>query len=142
MTTEEVTYTRKRKTLPINTYTVGRAGKRKMLSTGLIERGFTHAEGLDFFDTLKEVSNDPAIHLISDLLSYKDSITNIAVLPVGLEQSDRNKQSKAYKHLNQLGLVTRVKRGHYLINPRFVPPYPEYYDSVCLHWIQLTGAQP
>lgn len=142
MTIEEVTYTRKRKALPINTYTVGRAGKRNMLSTGLIERGFTHEEGLDFFDTLKTVTNDPAVHLISDLLTHKESITNIAVLGTGLDQADRNKQSKAYKHLNHLGLVVRVKRGHYLVNPRFVPPYGEYYDSVCLHWLQLTGKQP
>lgn len=136
--TEEVTFRRRRKSLPINTYSVGRRGKKAMSTA----EGFVHDEGMDIFETLKMITTDPSIHLFSDLVMAKDSITNIAEAPTGLNQVERNKLSKAYKHLNQLGLVVRVKRGVYLINPRLSPPYPEYYEQACLHWIQLTGNNP
>lgn len=137
-TLEEVTFTRRRATLPIQTYTLGKAGQRKMNTLGetLI------LEGIDFLDTLKQLTTDPAVHLLADLIQVKSAVTNIAVMPVGLNQVEKNKLSKGYKHLNTLGLVHRIKRGTYIINPRLSPPYPEFMEKVYLHWFQLTGEQP
>lgn len=94
---------------------------------------------IDFFDTLKEMTKDPSIQLLSELLSTKDSTTNIALLDSStLSQVDKNKISKGYKELAAKDLVVRVKRGVYLINPRLSPPYADYYDTVYLRWLSLT----
>ena len=134
-----MTYTRHRAQLPIRTHTLGRSGVKPMNNTDHL---LQNLEGIDFLDTLKKLTNDPAIHLLADLIEVKDPITNISNLSTGLSQVEKNKVSKGYKQLNQLGLVVRVKRGVYLLNPRLSPTYPEYFEKTCLHWIQLTGAQP
>ena len=95
-------------------------------------------EPIDFFDLLQDMTKDPALQLLSSLLKVKDSITNVAVLDsTNLTQVEKNKISKGYLELKERGIVIRVKRGVYLINPRLSPPYPEFHDTVYLRWLQL-----
>lgn len=97
---------------------------------------------IDFFSVLKEFSKDPSIQLLSDLMTVKDNTDNTCTLDSSnLSQSEKNKISKGYKELREKGLVIRIKRGVYLINPRLSPPYPEFHDTVYLRWLQLTSTQ-
>lgn len=140
---EEVRYWRSKTRLPINTYSLGNKRQAKRMRYTTEDSTVVYREGIDFLDTLKQLSTDPAIHLISDLIQVKDASSNIAVFDTAsLSASDKNKVSKGYKQLESMGLIIRVKRGMYLINPRLSPPYPDYFDKVCLHWVQVTGNQP
>ena len=44
--------------------------------------------------------------------------------------------SRGYTELNSLGLVRKVKRGIYIINPRMYITY-NLYESLCLLWDSL-----
>lgn len=93
---------------------------------------------IDFFDLLKDMTKDPALQLLSSLLKVKDTVTNVALLDSSnMDQVDRNRVSKGYKELKERGIIVRIKRGVYLINPRLSPPYPEFHDTVYLRWLQL-----
>ena len=140
---EEVRYWRNKVRLPINTYSLGNKTQAKRMSYKTEGSSIVYCEGIDFLDTIKQLSTDPAIHLISDLIQVKNASSNLAIFDTAnLSASDKNKVSKGYKQLESMGLIIRVKRGMYLINPRLSPPYPDYYDKVCLHWVQVTGNQP
>lgn len=96
-------------------------------------------ESIDFFDYLQGLTKDPSVHVLSSLFKAKNPITNVALLDsTNLSQVDKNKISKGYKQLKEDGVVIRIKRGVYLINPRISPPYPESHDSVYLRWLQLV----
>lgn len=140
---EEVRYWRNKVRLPINTYSLGNKAQAKRMNYKTEGSPIVYSEGIDFLDTIKQLSTDPAIHLISDLIQVKNASSNLAIFDTAnLSASDKNKVSKGYKQLESMGLIIRVKRGMYLINPRLSPPYPDYYDKVCLHWVQVTGNQP
>lgn len=94
---------------------------------------------IDFFDLLQDMTKDPALQLLSSLLKVKDTVTNIAILDSSnLSQVDKNRISKGYLELKERGVIVRVKRGVYLINPRLSPPYPEFHENVYLRWLQLV----
>ena len=142
-TDETVTYTRSRARLPINTYSLGNKTMSRRIKHLETTEVAPVVEGIDFFDTLKELTTDPAIHLLSDLIQGKCASTNLVKYDTSnMSPSDKNRVSKGYKQLESMKLVVRVKRGLYLINPRLSPSYPDYFDRVCLHWVQLTGELP
>lgn len=141
MVDETVTYVRTRNKLPIRAYTLGSKGKVFRMATA--DTDLNAIEGIDFLDTLKQLTTDPSVHLLSDLIQTKDATTNLASFDTSsLSPTDKNKVSKGYKQLESMNLVVRVKRGVFLINPRISPCYPEYFERVCLHWIQVTGGNP
>lgn len=61
--------------------------------------------------------------------------TNMVVIrSAELSKNEQNKLSKAYGELNKVGLVKRVKREHYLINPAAVLPQFSQYELVALKY--------
>lgn len=143
ITEETVSFTRNRKRLPINAYTLGNKKRLNRMTVKLEDSTMCELEGIDFLDLMKDLSTDPAIHLIADLIQAKNATTNLAPYDTStLSPSEKNRVSKGYKDLEERGIIVRVQRGIYLVNPRLSPPYPDYFDSVCLHWTRITGRQP
>lgn len=123
-------------------YFLAKSKKRDLTMEDIKNTANSAYEPIDFFDLLQDMTKDPALQLLSSLLKIKDTVTNIALLDSsGMDQVDKNRVSKGYLELKERGIVTRVKRGVYLINPRLSPPYPEFHDSVYLRWLQLTENQ-
>jgi hypothetical protein len=68
-----------------------------------------------------------------ELVDSRDPYTNIAVYrPEG--KVAINRLSVAYKALEGLGLVRRIKQQHYLINPRAVLSDFSTFDDVLEQW--------
>ena len=142
MTYEDVTYSRKRRQNPVNIYALGNKHRTKRMMQET-PTGVRTLEGIDFLDTIKELSTDPALHLLADLIQAKDPSTNTVLYDsTQLNPTEKNRVSKGYKQLEGMNLIYRLKRGTYLVNPRLSPPYDDYFDRVCLHWLQATGKNP
>jgi len=61
-----------------------------------------------------------------------DKATNVAVLKPQTK-TEANKLSRAYKELNQKGMMIRIKPAHYIINPTAVIPI-HTYRTVLEQW--------
>lgn len=140
-TLETVSFTRSKAVLPINLYLLGKRGTKNMKRQA--EAVHVEHTAIDFFDVLKGLTTDPAITLLAEIIQAKEAVHNTATLVYGeLTQVERNRISKGYQHLKEQRLVHRIKKGVYLVNPRLSPPYAEYFDTVCLHWLAVTGNVP
>lgn len=143
MNLEEVKYLRERAKLPIGIYTLGNKTKEAKYMNSGSELITPVADAIDFLDTIKQLSSDPALQLLADLIQAKNSSSNLTLFDsTNLSPTEKNKVSKGYKQLEGMNLIVRVKREIYLVNPRISPPYPDYFYKVCLHWFQVTGRQP
>jgi len=70
------------------------------------------------------------------LLKVRDLDTNICVFEAK-DHLEAKKITIAYKELNLLGLIKRVSKQHYMINPKAFIPNAEVYDKVQAKWNSL-----
>ena len=61
------------------------------------------------------------------LMQTRKSNTNVCKFQAS-NQTERNRICKAYKELNSLNLVKRVKQNHYMINPKVIVPLSTYEE--------------
>ena len=61
------------------------------------------------------------------LMQTRKSNTNVCKFQAS-NSSERVKVSRAYKELNSLNLVKRVKQNHYMINPKVIVPLSTYEE--------------
>lgn len=113
-----------------------------MIGNGLSNRTGT---SMDFIDICSEL-NQAELKLLKFLRNeYNSNIrnkvadTNIVVPAKSEDYSPylSKAMEKNYKHMEYMGIVARVKRGTYLVNPNlFIPG--NGYGSVSKLWDQLT----
>ena len=113
-----------------------------MIGNGLSNRTGT---SMDFIDICSEL-NQAELKLLKFLRNeYNSNIRNKAadtniVVPAKSEDYSpylSKAMEKNYKHMEYMGIVVRVKRGTYLVNPNlFIPG--NSYGSVSKLWDQLT----
>ena len=72
--------------------------------------------------------------LIHKELDYTNNIAQI--LSSSLSKSDLPKMSKAYNSLKAKGLVKRVKKELYIVNPDALI-HPNYYEAIKIKWDSL-----
>ena len=70
------------------------------------------------------------------LVILKDPTTNKAAL-VAQNQPEMKQITKGYQELNKAGVVKRIRRGVYLINPKAHLPIPSHFDAILLEWNKL-----
>lgn len=97
---------------------------------------------LPYFDiskTLLELSSDSnSTWLFWTLIIYKEDQTNITRISTTiLSKAEVGKLARGYKVLHKLGIVTRVKNQHYLINPTVSIPPLTHIDKVIKHWNEV-----
>ena len=126
---EQVTYHRKRKKMKVPKY------RAISLAGTYATSGFTTDTSVDMLDTLSKCSSMKSIQFFNQIHLVYDYSTGLSVITTQ-NQTERNQVSRAYKELNSLGLVKRVKRSHYIINPRMYLNF-ELFDSLCLLWDSL-----
>ena len=86
----------------------------------------------DLYEVLGELSKRAAWFWWK-LIKNRNRTNNISKY-VPETQSDKNRLTKAYKELNGIGLIVRVKRQYYLINPMaFIPDFSKF-DTVRYRW--------
>ena len=76
--------------------------------------------------------------LIWALVAVRNKQNNMAVFSAK-DNIEAKKVTKAYKELHSLGLIRRIKRQHYLINPNAFLPLFEEYDTVVRVWKKAAG---
>lgn len=126
---ETVTYTRKRRTLRVPKY------RMIALEGSYKANDYQEAYGDDFLKILLGVSKTAQKTFLKLHENY-DEKTGVSVIAALDTQVDKNAFSKGYKELHTAGLVKRVKRQQYLINPRSYIN-PTLYESLCLLWDSL-----
>lgn len=78
-------------------------------------------KGNDVFDKLIKIKSAGAHALYWSLVKARNPQTNI-VKYVAATPSDRVKLTRSYKELKAMDMLKRIKRGHYMINPKDVVP--------------------
>lgn len=87
-----------------------------------VGNGTMNKHGLQSIDLLDEViksnkAEQYVIQLLKDLTTY-DSPDGVVVIPTHqMTETQKRSFRKGYKTLRERGLVRRVKRGEYMINP-------------------------
>jgi len=85
-------------------------------------------EGIDATPILKNLSRN-AHHLFWETVELMDITTNIRVIRgKQLTPSEKGALSKAYKELNKVTLMKRVKREYYMLNPKVLYSFEHYKD--------------
>lgn len=127
---ETVTFTRKRRTVKVPKY--------RMLSLhgAYMSDDYQEAIGVDFLTTLLSVSAT-AQKSFALLHTQYDDDTGVSIISSFANQSEQNGFSRGFKELHKVGLVKRIKRQHYLLNPRMYIN-PNVYESACLLWDSLV----
>lgn len=93
--------------------------------------------GLDTGNILKDLST-AATWLFWTLESKRNKATNETILlSKFLSKTEQNRVAKGYKELHQKGVIKRIKREHYIINPKAVLPSFEFYEDVWASWENL-----
>ena len=75
--------------------------------------------------------------LILDNICYKDNQADIRIHRNMENPTQRSKFSSAFSKLKKKGILKRVKKGIYMINPDFVMPSSKYYDMCVDKWKEL-----
>ena len=89
----------------------------------------------NLFGVLKELSKNSTWFLWS-LIERRNTETNIAVFKAA-DPKESRKVTTAYKELTKLDIIKRVKRQHYLINPKVMLPIKGNYMAVRTHWGEI-----
>ena len=93
--------------------------------------------GLDTGVILKDLSS-AATWLFWTLEHNRDKQTNISVLSAKkLTIKEKRKILKGYKELKAKLLIKRIKREHYLINPKALLPEFAAFETVWDTWVKL-----
>ena len=80
----------------------------------------------------------PAAKMFSGLYEGKNPRTNEVIYRTGNRtKSEKNRIFCAYKELHFVGLIKRIKREHYLINPKAFIPEVSNYENVQKLWDSL-----
>lgn len=96
----------------------------------------------DILDLLAEkyYSNPSVNWFLWKLIKLINTRTNVSVLLNSkLTSSEVRRVVAAYKVLEQDNIVIRIKREHYLINPKIFLPHNNSFDEVLEHWLSLGG---
>ncbi len=89
----------------------------------------------DLFEVLKNLSPS-GTWFFWTLTEKRDLKTNIAVYDA-VSPTEAQKITRAYKELFSLDIVKRIKKQHYLINPKVMLPEKGEYVNVKNHWNSL-----
>ena len=116
----------------------------------MVGNGMSNRVGvsMDFIDVCAEL-NQAELKLLkffrdmyNNNVRYKENETNIVVpsksewyTPYLAKALEKN-----YKHMEYVGIITRVKRGVYLINPNLLIPISGYGVAMAL-WNKLTAKE-
>lgn len=123
---EEVTFMRKKRKVRVPPY-------RALALFGTYKDStYTIQSSTDFLTVLIGLGTN-AQHTFLELHTCycDDGISR--VVSGGKTQTQKNQFSLGYKELNTAGLVKRVKRQQYIINPRMYINF-EYYEDLCTLW--------
>lgn len=104
--------------------------------TPLGTKNMSKPDSLDSLDVICQF-NKAELHLLKLI---KDNINkhNIAVLKRStLTKSDQRKLDTSLKAFTQKGLIKRIQKEHYLVNPYFLVPNLDYHQVVLDHWNTL-----
>lgn len=96
----------------------------------------------DILDLLGEkyYSNPSVTWFLWKLVKNTNTTSNIAILRNNtLTPAEIRRVVAAYSTLNQDNIIIRIKREHYIINPRIFLPKNETYNEVLEHWLSLGG---
>lgn len=91
--------------------------------------------GEDFLTLLLDLSSQ-AQKTFKLLHNSYDATTGISVIPTFSSNSEKVLFSRGFKELHKAGIVKRVKRQHYIINPKMYIN-PSVYGSLCQLWDSL-----
>lgn len=121
------------------TIKVSKEYKCKLPSFGMLvnrERR-TAVEGLNMHDILQNLSKG-ATFLFWDFIKKRNPNTNeVRYLPT--DSAERRSLTKAYKELNQLEVIQRIRQGEYLISPLAYVPSNNNFDAVLEKWKELQN---
>jgi len=91
--------------------------------------------GLDMHSILQNLSKG-STWIYWEFIENRDSTTN-TVYYMPKTVADRRRLTKAYKELNKLQIIKRVRQGKYLINPDSFIPSDNKYEEVKILWQTL-----
>lgn len=94
----------------------------------------TKVVGLDMHTILQNASKN-ASWFFWTLIKKRDPKTNLVVY-AAKNKTESNRITKAFKELNEAGVIKRYKRGQYLISPKAFIPSGDAFDVVTLLWEQ------
>tara|TARA_R110002073_G_scaffold23863_4_gene81089 strand:+ start:902 stop:1387 length:486 start_codon:yes stop_codon:yes gene_type:complete len=94
-------------------------------------------EGFPSFGILRKLSGNSS-WLLWSLAEIRDPKNNLCdVDDLRLSKKEKNRIPRAYKELRDAYLITRVKNGLYLINPKFIFPKFERMAETWEKWCEL-----
>ena len=95
----------------------------------------TKVSSIDMHGILKDLSKG-STWLFWRFIELRNPNTNI-VIYIPKTTAERRKLTKAYKELNNLKIIKRVKQGEYLINPKAFIPAQDMFNDVKSIWDSL-----
>lgn len=128
---EQVTFVRKRRKVRVPMYRMISISGQYRVNDYNNETSM----GKDFLTLLLDLSSQAqkAFKLLHN--SY-DATTGISVIPAFSNNSEKVLFSRGFKELQKTAMVKRVKRQHYIINPKMYIN-PSVYGSLCQLWDSL-----
>ena len=94
-------------------------------------------KGLDLPPIVKNLSK-PANHFFWQAVEDKSSETNeVVIRGKSLSKSQKNQLSRVYAELHKANLIKRVKREHYMVNPKAALPNFNNFESCWTQWENL-----
>jgi len=97
---------------------------------------YQNIEGLDVAPIVKDLSK-AANHLFWETVERMNTLTNVRIIRgASLSPSEKVKLSKAFTELKSVDLMKRVKREHYMINPKAVISF-KGYEQAQENWDKL-----
>jgi hypothetical protein len=120
----------------INTRTKHRNNKPVFMMIGVPAKIRNRTPGFPLMETLIQLNKEEQ-WFVGLLWKHINPETNECDLShYEFNSTDTSKVSRAFKPLKELGLVKRIKKGIYLINPTAIIP-PTTYEDVQARWDSL-----
>lgn len=121
--------------------TIRSTGKTKVtapfLGVGVAGNKFNKVKGMDVATLMQEVSGSGS-WFFWELFKKVDPKTNCAEITTTDSNSGHIKKvTRGYQELNALGLVQRVGRGLYMVNPKAIVPEFGRYEELSAKWESL-----
>lgn len=99
-------------------------------------------KGFDFVDVMSKLS--PVAHKVFwEMVKLRDENTNLVLIDSSLNTSSQNAIiSKGYRLLQEKGLLNKIGKGLYMINPYAVLPNLNRCNEVNSKWEKINVQKP